>query len=244
MMNKKQKAPTKIPRTSIGGIFRLLSRLPFFDKRSRKYSVKALLTDLEPRTKIWECGIWLDQGQEGACTGFSVCHEAAAAPVEVQDIINETAFDVYKRAKQIDKWPGEDYEGSSVLAAIKVGKERGWYEEYRWAFSIEDLVLSVSNLGPAVLGISWHEGMRTPDNTGYIHPTGKKLGGHAILCLGYDLGKDSFLLHNSWGKNWGTSGRCWIKKDDLAKLLKKKGEACIPTKRLLPDSNKESLLLS
>ena len=39
------------------------------------------------------------------------------------------------------------------------------------------------------------------------------------------------LLHNSWGKNWADDGCAWISWDDLSWLLKKNGEACIPTIR-------------
>ncbi len=39
---------------------------------------------------------------------------------------NAYAFKVYKRAQQLDEWPGEDYGGSSVNAACKVLRERGF----------------------------------------------------------------------------------------------------------------------
>jgi hypothetical protein len=138
------------------------------------------------------------------------------------------AREIYKRARQIDEWPGEDYEGSSVLAAMKAGQEKGWYQEYRWAFGEEDLALAVSRKGPCVLGINWYEGMCEIDSKGYIHPTGKLLGGHAILCKGYNVRKERYTLHNSWGRNWGIYGACYISKADMFSLLQMQGEACIP----------------
>jgi C1A family cysteine protease len=36
---------------------------------------------------------------------------------------------------------------------------------------------------------------------------------HAMLCVGYDKEKSSFILLNSWGKRWGDDGYCFIKKD-------------------------------
>jgi hypothetical protein len=138
---------------------------------------------------------------------------------------------IYKRARQLDEWDGEDYEGSSVLAAMKAGQEKGWYKEYRWCFSEQDLSLAVSRKGPCVLGVNWYEGMCDVDSKGYIHPTGELVGGHAILCKGYNVKKERYTLHNSWGRGWGIYGACYISKADMAKLLKQRGEACIPVIR-------------
>jgi len=34
----------------------------------------------------------------------------------------------------------------------------------------------------------------------------KMLGGHAVLCVGYDDAKQVFICRNSWGANWGQKG--------------------------------------
>jgi len=46
------------------------------------------------------------------------------------------------------------------------------------------------------------------------------LGGHEVLCLGYDVGRmptirpqncpAAFLIQNSWGNGWGLGGFCWM----------------------------------
>jgi hypothetical protein len=208
-------------------------RLVQFDEASRNYPIRALIASkAERKSCIWPCNIILDQGSEGACTGFSVSHEAAAEPVEVKGITNEVALEIYHRARQLDEWPGEDYEGSSVLAAMKAGVERGWYKEYRWAFGEEDLALAIGYKGPAVLGINWYEGMSNPDKDGLIKVSGFLQGGHAILCNGYDVKTNLYRLHNSWGEGFGVKGECFISSKDISRLLKKKGEACIPVVRL------------
>lgn len=212
---------------------RTFDRLCRFDERSRAFPIRALISDRsKPRSYTWGCPLWLDQGREGACTGFAVTHEAAARPVMVKGLSSGVAREVYHRARQLDQWPGENYEGSSVLGAIKAGKERGWYEEYRWAFGVEDLALAVSRSGPAILGINWYEGMGTPEKDGTIHATGSLLGGHAILCSGYSVPKRLFRLHNSWGLAWGVRGECFLSYDDMDRLLHEQGEACIPVRRL------------
>jgi hypothetical protein len=34
--------------------------------------------------------------------------------------------------------------------------------------------------------------------------------GHAMLLVGYDLGKEAYLVRNSWGSRFGENGYCWI----------------------------------
>lgn len=212
---------------------RKFGRMVQFDEHSREYPIRELLPSVAvPRSYTWSCGINLDQGSEPACTGFAVSHEAAARPCVVSGVTNKIALELYHRAQQLDEWPGEDYAGSSVLGAMKAGRERRWYGEYRWAFSIDDLILAIGYHGPAVLGICWYEGMSDPDANGLIAPTGDLLGGHAILCNGYNAKSKLFRLHNSWGKSWGKNGECFISCANLARLLKDEGEACIPVKRL------------
>lgn len=210
---------------------RTLDRLVRFDEKSRNFPVTAVIKQTKPRSYTWRCSSWLDQGREGACTGFAVSHEAAARPVEVKNIDNALAYKVYKRAQQLDIWPGENYSGSSVLAAMKAGKELGWYDEYRWAFGVDDLALAVSRKGPAVLGVNWYEGMFQTSRSGYISVSGRKAGGHAILCHGFNVKGGYFKLHNSWGKSWGINGECKITYEDMDRLLREQGEACIPVKR-------------
>jgi len=46
--------------------------------------------------------------------------------------------------------------------------------------------------------------------------SGAHSGGHAMIAIGYDDnrpypgGKGAVLIQNSWGKSWGTNGRCWV----------------------------------
>lgn len=210
-----------------------LDRLVEFDEKSREYPIRQLVRPQKPRSNTWACDLYLDQGQEGACVGFSWSHELAADPVACENITNETALEVYHEAQKLDDFSGEDYSGTSVLAGAKAVQAQGKMTEYRWAFGLDDLVLALGNHGPAVLGINWYEGMYEPDEKGFIHVTGNKVGGHAILAQGVNVEERYVQLHNSWGPDWGKNGVCYISFDDLDRLLKEDGEACVPVKREL-----------
>lgn len=213
---------------------RRLDRLVQFDERSRAFPVRALVEMKKPRGYTWQCPVNLDQGSEGACVGFAWAHELAARPSRVT-VTNEIARNrIYREAQKIDEWPGEAYEGTSVLAGAKVVKQLGGIEEYRWAFGLEDLILAVGYAGPAVLGVNWYTGMFDADRNGYVNVAGNVAGGHAILCHGVNVKSKFFWLFNSWGASWGIlGGRAKITFDDMDRLLHEQGEACIPVGRKL-----------
>jgi hypothetical protein len=209
---------------------RIYSHISRFDERSRGFGVAPVVAGKPRRTKLWACPVVLNQGSEGACTGFAVAHHANAKPAPLRVLLKQQAMWLYERAKQIDEWPGEGYDGSSVLAAVKAAREKGWVKSFSWAFGEDELALAIGYVGPAVLGIPWLEGMENPDKKGFIHATGPVRGGHAILCNGYDAKHEVYRLHNSWGKRWGAAGECWISAEDVKRLLSLQGEACVPRK--------------
>lgn len=221
-----------------------LDRIPQFDEESRDYPVTRRLTarrdgtPSRPRSYTWKVGLWLDQGQEGACTGFARAHDCAARPVPMTGVDNAFAQRVYQRAKQLDEWPGENYEGSSVLGAVKAAQEFRYVEEYHWAFTLEDVILGIGYTGPAVIGVNWYRDMFNPDSSGFLRPTGGLAGGHSTLLNGircvyhgdgpFDLDLDASYvrLWNSWGSDWGFNGTAKVTLRDFDKLRKEDGEVC------------------
>jgi len=212
---------------------RRLDRVIKFDEKSRAYPIRTLVAGKTPRSYTWRCLKQLDQGADGACVGFGITHELISRPAEAAGLDDRYAKqNIYWEAQKIDEWAGGSYpgarpfyEGTSVIAGIKVAQRLGWFESYRWSFSLDDLILGVGYNGPAVLGLYWLEGMMDTDSKGFIHATGDELGGHCILCRGVNVKKQYFLLRNSWGSSWGLNGDCKISFSDMGKLLNMDGEA-------------------
>lgn len=213
---------------------RRLDRIVQFDEQSRSFPIRTLVADKKPRSYTWAIRTTLDQGTEGACVGFSWAHELASRPVIIDGIKERDGLAIYQEARTLDEWPGEDYDGTSVLAGAKAVIATGYMKEYRWGFGLQDLILAVGYAGPGVLGTNWYEGMFEPDAKGFIHPTGRLVGGHAILIRGVNVTKKYVTLHNSWGSDWGKNGDCYLSFDDLDKLLHEQGEFCIPVGRKNP----------
>ena len=210
-----------------------LDRLRQFDERSRAFPVAAVIPPTITRGRTWSVPPRLDQGREGACVGFGVSHELASYPAAVPSLTNDFAHNLYKQAQKIDPWEGENYEGTSVLAGVKVAKSWGYFDEYRWCFSVEDMLRALSTEGPIVVGTDWYDSMYSPQASGLVKPgQGSVIGGHCWLIRGFQLkptfaSEPVFRARNSWGGDWGVSGDFFVTVSDYEKHLMPGGEQVV-----------------
>ena len=77
--------------------------------------------------------------------------------------------------------------------------------------NINDLKSALAQGFPFVCGISIYESFEssTVAESGIVpmpDPSEKQLGGHAILCVGYNDDSKTFIMRNSWGPDWGMAG--------------------------------------
>jgi C1A family cysteine protease len=76
---------------------------------------------------------------------------------------------------------------------------------------------------PIALGFTVYESFESAEvaQTG-IMPLPKQgeqvLGGHAVVCVGYDDERKLLKMRNSWGPNWGLGGYFWMPYDYVDKL--------------------------
>lgn len=221
--------------------------VPRFDEKSRRFSVTAKLAEerlasTATRPRFWTPGALLDQGPDGACVGFGWSAELAASPVRVLGITNQFAKAYYEQCKRIDEWPGENYSGTSVLAGAKVATSISFVGSYHWAFSIEEFISALVNLGPAVIGVEYPNTAFDTRPSGLIDWTGAPAGGHCMLVRGYHPsmripGEGWFKRHEvlvvrqSWGP-FGVrdTGDFYLPVSQLADRFRG-GEYCIPAAR-------------
>lgn len=81
---------------------------------------------LIPRARI------LDQGQEGACTGFALAAVVNFLRSRQGQAARVSPRMLYELARRYDEWPGEAYEGSSARGAIKAWVKHGVCLESSW----------------------------------------------------------------------------------------------------------------
>ena len=203
-------------------------RLYEADPRTRSFPVRALMPTkaTSPRSYTRSIGSIIDQGSTSSCVGHAVAHRLIARPVVRPEITGRDALEFYALAQTLDPWPGEDYEGTSVMAGAKAAKQKGYVSAYHWAESLDDLIMGVGYLGPGVMGTWWWSGMMRPATNGAVTPTGYRMGGHAWLVNGVNLRAKLFFCVNSCGEQWGKGGKFVITFEDMGQLLADAGEAC------------------
>lgn len=188
-------------------------------------SAASLPDTVDPRDKIHV----KDQGQVGACSGFSrsYCMEALSNGIGQQGIEFSPMF-AYLTGQKIDGLLGQD-NGATISGGIKASRQYGNAPDNlfpfpgRYVHQIPEACFSAAEqhqllahapvrsagecrqaIGsgyPIYLGIMWGDECNRPLLDSYRGYGG---GGHAICLLGY-VG-EYFLMLNSWGKGWGEQG--------------------------------------
>lgn len=97
----------------------------------------------------------LDQGSEGACTGFGLATVAQYLLKRRKVVSDATPVSprmIYQMAKRYDEWPGEKYSGSSARGAMKGWHKHGICAAECWPYRTKkaDLALTHARAADAV----------------------------------------------------------------------------------------------
>ncbi|MBX9846073.1 MAG: C1 family peptidase [Xanthobacteraceae bacterium] len=180
-----------------------------------------------------------DQGPLGSTVGYSAAYTIEISlkikQINVPDI---SPRGIYEVAKEHDEWSGTDYEGSSVMGALKGAKEVGFFAEQDWPSnqskrpanikpimkiknytrlpSATDVLTRLKAGQPVAVSIQIPPEFDNPKN-GVIKlsATSKNIGGHSICVVGYNEESKLFKFANSWGERWGDKGYGYISENDL-----------------------------
>ena len=176
----------------------------------------------------------LDQGREGACTGFSLAATINFLNRRRGSEVVVSPRMLYEMAKISDEWPGEDYDGSSLRGAIGGWKNMGACREEFWPYEPEEggglltidaakdarsttvgayyrirpiishFHAALNEVGVISVSARVHSGWFKPARKGRIKKKADVDGGHAFAIVGYDA--EGFWVQNSWGREWGEEG--------------------------------------
>lgn len=208
----------------------------------RDYAKRFANASLKSEADLGKLDLILDQGSEGACTGFGLAAiinflhyqqgQHAKCPV--------SPWMLYDLARRYDEWPGEKYDGSSARGAMKAWHKHGVCDSKLFTKSgkpvspkvlqdairrplgayyrvnHKDLVsmhTAIAEVGALYVTSSVHEGWaKVQEGDTLIVPSEKQIGGHAFAIVGYD--EEGFWIQNSWGPKWGHHGFAKLTYDD------------------------------
>lgn len=177
----------------------------------------------------------LDQGAEGACTGFGL---AAVINLLLSRRGSERRVSprmLYEMAKKYDEWKGEDYVGSSCRGAVRGWNSMGVCSEKLAPYKVSELGWSLNieqarDARATTLGAYYRVSKRLSDYHAALNEAGA-LFASARVHKGWERGsvkngripmkagtlgghafaivgysEDGFWVQNSWGKSWGDNG--------------------------------------
>lgn len=177
-----------------------------------------------------------NQGHRPTCLSFATsaiheCERGMLEPLSVESLHNA--------AKAVDGL-GAGL-GTTVGAVLEAVLDPGQCSEQAWPYGshrpdLEDESFYVANHRtggnfdliatvqmyvadghPVVVCLQITDAWLRPTEDGWIEPDTNdgRLGGHAVVAVGYDLSSEAVLVRNSWGKSWARDGHGWLANDLL-----------------------------
>jgi hypothetical protein len=223
-----------------------------------QYPVRALagaarnaLTAPDPQTVVRHpLPFRYDQGATPRCCDFGSCTLMSSIELQnEQERIQFTPGHLYRWAVRHDGIPG-DPGGTTVRATMDYIRRLGLVPrhrrhgrrqitENRWCETMDEVVAVLARQAVPI-GVSWTTDMMEPDAEGFIHATGREVGGHYVVLFGEHLPQGYVDVGQTWGPGWWSSApsqeESWNGKlslEDLERLLfSMDGEAVVITDEL------------
>lgn len=200
-----------------------------------------------------------DQGQEGACVGYSQSWLMSILNRRLYD-----AFRLYATAQGLDEYPDTPPAGGTSLRAgfdvlrtighwrIYAGQSRApqlveGIVENRWIRTVQEARLALHGGMPLNLGINWYRQFSNPTDRprkgdsaaskrreywleANAATWGPIDGGHAITAVGASDAREAFALCNTWGTAYPFI--VWLPYVAFEKLMQEYGECGVVTDRI------------
>ncbi len=210
------------------------------DERNSEFQMGAQLSLIEsnapapPRRWIWRTGEVLAQPDDESCVAHAFYQLLLSSPKPQRP--GFTPVELHRKYLAEDAKKGG---GTSILTGARVLKREGYLPNYYWAANAAEAVKWLQYVGPVVIGVFMHEGMRfyQPIYGDYfLRATRERsMGAHALLVHGYDLDMicpdgtpGAVRLCNSWGAEFMCGGKAWLSIADLDFLLGERTSSFTP----------------
>lgn len=176
-----------------------------------------------------------DQGQLGSCTGNALCgamdyiHPSAVFSrlfvyynerVIEHDVRQDGGAQIRDGVKSLSKlgvcleseWPYvESAFAHKPSAKCFADALKAKITAYQRVSGLTGMLQCLADGLPFVFGFTVYDAFESEEvaKTGVLNlplPSESIVGGHAVLCVGYDTLSRRFIVRNSWGTSWGQAG--------------------------------------
>ena len=194
---------------------RNIEKLPFLEF-AREHFVCPETIDLRDY-----CVKTSDQGSNPWCAAYAASGFVSNILWRKTDMPPEIdAEPLYKLAKEIDGAPNVD--GTTLTAIYHAVLDKGYFDDKICSVKVlrtkDQVKYAIHKFGCCLLGMmvtnEWY--YCNPNKTtisGKDPTTNSFLGGHAVLCCGYN--PDGVIIQNSWGMDWGDYGFALVTWDEF-----------------------------
>jgi C1A family cysteine protease len=103
-------------------------------------------------------------------------------------------------------------------ASARAGWQNATYKIGDWgsvSASASSIKAALVKYGPLPTAFMVYADFMNYKSGVYSYVSGKKLGGHAVLIVGYNDDEQYFIVKNSWGTGWGEGGFFRISYDEM-----------------------------
>ena len=145
-----------------------------------------------------------------SCSGIGSCNGGRLSPgyLQTTGLPLESAY------------PYTATDGSCDAAAA--GWQASAYKIGAWgsvAQKLETIKTALNKYGPLPTAMMVYEDFMHYKTGVYSYTTGKKLGGHAVLIVGYNDAEQYFIVKNSWDTGWGEQGFFRVAYSELTSVV-------------------------
>jgi len=217
-----------------------LGRIPHWDPKNENYrlhvpvvrrmgfTIARTLGLSKPRS--WRQWKYWDQGDSPECTAYGSATFLAADPTHdaVAWLRHLDVHQWYLDNVAEDRSHGRVFsDGATTLAAMEVGKRRGYWDRYDWALSFDDVLAHLHNEAPIVFASNWYSSLfdRDAERICRITPGASVVGGHLYTLGAEDPKRGLATIRQTWG-----DGDYKVSLEDLERLFREDGEAVYPHK--------------
>jgi hypothetical protein len=114
------------------------------------------------------------------------------------------------------QWPPHD-SGVYVMDAQQYALDRGWISEYRWAYSLDEMLQALMH-GPCQVALDWLSSFDVIADGNELRLHKNKLdttGWHSICADAVNVRKQRIWFANSWGKGYCKDGWAFMTFDTV-----------------------------